>query len=123
MTQNSLTDPQSAAVGFVGLGQQGGPMAVNLVAAGYDLIVRDADPERERRFVAAHGVRGCDGDPTALAEADILITMLPDGQAVRDVLLGEAGIASRLRPGTIIIDTSSSDPFGTRKLGGELADL
>jgi 3-hydroxyisobutyrate dehydrogenase len=48
--------------------------------------------------------------------------MLPNGQVVRDVLLGEDGIASRLRPGTIIVDTSSSDPYGTRELGRELAD-
>jgi 3-hydroxyisobutyrate dehydrogenase-like beta-hydroxyacid dehydrogenase len=123
MTQNSPTDSQPVTVGFVGLGQQGGPMAANLLAAGYDLIVRDADPERERRFVARHGGRRCDGDPAALAEADILITMLPNGQVVRDALLGEGGIASRLRPGTIIVDASSSDPYGTRELGGELADL
>lgn len=123
MAKNSLTDPQSAVVGFVGLGQQGGPMAANLLVAGVDLIVRDADPERERRFVATHGGRGCDGDPAALAAADILITMLPDGQVVRDALLGEDGIASRMRPGTIIVDTSSSDPYGTRELGEELAEL
>jgi 3-hydroxyisobutyrate dehydrogenase-like beta-hydroxyacid dehydrogenase len=111
------------AVGFVGLGQQGAPMAANLLAAGYDVIVRDADPERERRFAAEHGARGCDGDPTALAEADILITMLPNGQVVREALLGDDGIASGLRPGTIIVDTSSSDPYGTRELGAELAGL
>jgi 3-hydroxyisobutyrate dehydrogenase-like beta-hydroxyacid dehydrogenase len=124
MTQNSsVTDPQSAAIGFVGLGQQGGPMAANLLAAGYDLIVRDADLERERRFVAAHGGRGCGGDPASLAESEIVITMLPNGQVVRDALLGEDRIASRLRPGAIIVDTSSSDPYGTQELGGELAEL
>ncbi|MBO0694314.1 MAG: NAD(P)-dependent oxidoreductase, partial [Acidimicrobiaceae bacterium] len=112
---------QSTVVGFVGLGQQGGPMAANLIAAGYRLIVRDADLERERRWVAERGGRGCDGDPGVLAEVEILITMLPDGQVVREVLLGEDRIASRLRPGTIIVDTSSSDPFGTRELGAELA--
>lgn len=98
-------------------------MAANLILAGYDLIVCDADPERERQFVAAHGARGCDGNPVVLADADTVITMLPNGQVVRDVLLGEDGIASRLRPGTIIVDTSSSDPYGTRALGRELADL
>ncbi len=121
MAQNPLTDPQLTAVGFVGLGQQGGPMAANLIAAGFPLIVRDADLERERRFVAEHGARGCSGDPAPLAEVEILITMLPDGRVVRDALLGEDGIASRLRPGTIIIDTSSSDPYGTRELGAALA--
>jgi 3-hydroxyisobutyrate dehydrogenase-like beta-hydroxyacid dehydrogenase len=115
--------PQSPTIGFVGLGQQGGPMAANLLAAGYDLIVHDADAERERRFVAAHGGRACGGDPAALAEASILITMLPNGQVVRDVLLGENGIAQRLGPGTIIVDTSSSDPYGTQELGAELVDL
>ena len=97
-------------------------MAANLIAAGYDLIVRDADPERERRFVAAHGGRGCDGDLAALAQANILITMLPDGRVVRDALLAADGIASRLRPETIIVDTSSSDPYGTRELGRELGE-
>ena len=98
-------------------------MAADPLAAGYPLIVRDTDRERERQFVAAHGGRGCDGNPAALAEVDILITMLPNGDVVRDALLREDGIASRLRPGTIIVDTSSSDPYGTRELGGELADL
>jgi len=123
MTQNPLMDPPPAVVGFVGLGQQGDPMAANLLAAGYDLIVRDADAERERRFVAAHGGRGCDGDPAALIDADIVITMLPSGLVVRDALLGEDGFASHLRQGTIIVDTSSSDPYGTRELGRELAEL
>jgi 3-hydroxyisobutyrate dehydrogenase-like beta-hydroxyacid dehydrogenase len=123
MTQNPSTDPPPVAVGFVGLGQQGEPMAANLLTAGYELIVRDAERERERRFVAAHGGRSCDGDPGALAAVDVLITMLPNGEIVRDALLGEDGIASRLRPGTIIVDTSSSDPYGTRELGRELADL
>ena len=121
MAQNPLTDRQSTVLGFVGLGQQGGPMAANLVGAGYRPIVRDADLERERRWVAEHGGRGCDGDPASLAEVEILITMLPNGQVVRDVLLGEDRVASRLRPGTIIVDTSSSDPYGTRRLGAELA--
>jgi 3-hydroxyisobutyrate dehydrogenase len=123
MNQNPHADPKSLVVGFVGLGQQGAPMAANVLAAGYDLIVRDAELECEHRFTAAHGGRGCDGNPAALAEAEILITMLPNGEVVRNALLGEDAIATRLRPGTIIVDTSSSDPYGTRALGGELADL
>jgi 3-hydroxyisobutyrate dehydrogenase-like beta-hydroxyacid dehydrogenase len=73
-------------------------MAANLVAAGYDVIVHDAEPERERGFVTAHGGRGCGGDRAALAEASILVTMLPNGQVIRDVLLGEDGIAGRPCP-------------------------
>ncbi|MBV9002144.1 MAG: NAD-binding protein [Solirubrobacterales bacterium] len=68
MAPNPVTDPHSSVVGFVGPGQQGGPMAANLIEAGYRLVVRDTDLERERRLVAAHGGRGCDGDPAVLAE-------------------------------------------------------
>lgn len=123
MAPNSRTDPPSPLVGFIGLGQQGAPMAANLAAAGYELIVHDADSERERRFVAEHGGRGCDGDASALAGVDILVTMLPNGQVVREVLLGDNRLATQLRPGTIVVDTSSSDPYGTRELGAELADI
>jgi 3-hydroxyisobutyrate dehydrogenase-like beta-hydroxyacid dehydrogenase len=98
-------------------------MAANLIAAGYRLIVRDLDVARERQFATEHGAQGCDGDPAGLAEVAILITMLPNGRVVREALLGEDGIASRLRPGTIIVDTSSSDPYGTRELGAELAGM
>lgn len=98
-------------------------MAANLIAAGYHLIVRDVDVRRERQFATEHGARECDGDPAGLAEVELLITMLPNGRVVREALLGEDRIASRLRPGTIIVDTSSSDPYGTRELGAELATL
>ncbi len=49
--------------------------------------------------------------------------MLPNGNVVREVLLGEDAVASRLRRGAIIVDTSSSDPYGTRELGRELAEI
>lgn len=121
MSERAAADPLGAPVGFVGLGQQGAPMAANLVAAGYHLVVRDLDPERERRFAERHGAVACDGDVAKLAPVEVLITMLPNGLAVRDALLGEDGIAAHLRPGTIVVDTSSSDPYGTRALGAELA--
>ena len=81
-------------VGFVGVGQQGGPMAANLVAAGYHLIVRDLDPARERGFVDAYGCLACDGDVSKLASAGVVMTMLPNGDTVRDALLGYGGAAN-----------------------------
>lgn len=98
-------------------------MAANLAAAGYELVVRDLDVERERRFVAAHGGVGCDGDVSKLAGAEVVVTMLPNGGVVRDVLVGHGGIAPLLRPGAVVVDTSSSDPYGTRALGEELASM
>jgi 3-hydroxyisobutyrate dehydrogenase len=109
-------------IGFVGLGHAGWAMASNVAAAGYRLAVSDADPESERRFAAEHpGVRaGMD----AFAGVDLVVTMLPDGDVVRSVLLGDGdgdGLARRLDPGTIVIDAGSSDPYGTRELGAALA--
>lgn len=107
-------------VGFVGLGHAGWPMCGNVVKAGYDVVVYDIDAERERAFAQEHGCRAA-GGPQGLAGVDVLVTMLPNGDIVRDVLLGAEAVADGLAEGTVIIDTSSSDPEGTRALGAELA--
>jgi 3-hydroxyisobutyrate dehydrogenase len=111
----------ATAVGFVGLGRAGWNMAENLLRAGYELAVLDANAEREREFVAAHpGVRV---GPDGFTDAEATVTMLPDGHAVRRVLLAdEGGLARRLAAGAVVIDASSSDPDGTRRLGAELAE-
>lgn len=109
-------------VGYVGLGQAGWPMSAALIKAGYELIAYDIDTELARRFAEEHGCVGA-AKLDELAEADLVITMLPNGNVVRDVLLGSGGLARKLRPGTIVIDTSSSDPYKTRELGAELAEL
>jgi 3-hydroxyisobutyrate dehydrogenase-like beta-hydroxyacid dehydrogenase len=106
--------------GFVGLGHAGWPMAENVAAAGYALAVSDADAERERAFAAEHD--GVEDGPDAFGGCDLVVTMLPNGDVVRAVLLDNGGLAGRLAPGTIVVDTSSSDPYGTRALGEELAE-
>lgn len=113
--------PSTPTIGFVGLGHAGWPMCANIVRAGYDVIVHDADPERERAFADAHGCRAA-GGPAGLAGVDILVTMLPNGHVVREVVLGPGGAAAGLAAGAVVIDTSSSDPEGTRRLGAELAE-
>lgn len=105
-------------VGFVGLGRMGWPMATNLVRAGYALVVRDADREVELRF--ADQVGGTSGrEAAAFAAAAAVITMLPDGHVVQEAMLGD-GIADALPGGAVVIDMSSSSPYDTRQLGGEL---
>lgn len=59
---------------------------------------------------------GSDG----FGDVEVIVTMLPQRKVVRDVLLGENGIARGLKKDTIIIDTSSSSPFDTRSLGADL---
>lgn len=108
-------------IGYIGLGQAGGPMCARLVRAGYRVMAHDSDGERARRFAAEHGCSAAERLDD-LREAEIVVTMLPNGHVVRQVLLEEdGGLAMRLRPGTIVIDTSSSDPQGTRDLGDALA--
>jgi 3-hydroxyisobutyrate dehydrogenase len=107
-------------IGFVGLGNMGRPMAENLLKAGFALAVADADPARLAGLV----VRALlPASLAALGEmSEIVITMLPDGKIVRRALLGNDGVLDGLKPGSLVIDMSSSAPVGTRELGAELAD-
>jgi len=93
-------------IGFLGLGLMGRLMAANLVRAGYD--VRSFD---------LNGSGNCKTAKQAAERAQILITMVPDGKAVRRAVLAAL---PGLAPGTIVIDMSSSDPATTRKLGALL---
>lgn len=111
---------RAARVGFVGLGAMGWPMAANVVAAGHEVIGADADAERQEEFASDHDCRIADS-PSAFSEVEVLITMLPDDRVVREALLG-GGIAAALPPRAAIVDMSSSNPAGTRRLAGELPD-
>jgi 3-hydroxyisobutyrate dehydrogenase len=110
-------------IGFVGLGNMGAPMAENLLKAGFELALADADPGRLAGFATRATL------PASLAElgraSELVITMLPDGKIVRKVLCGAEGsndgILAGLAAGSLVIDMSSSAPVGTRALGAELA--
>jgi 3-hydroxyisobutyrate dehydrogenase len=106
--------------GFVGLGNMGWPMAANLHAAGFPLVVRDADAGRQAGFAADHpGVIAAD-EPGAFAAAGIVVTMLPDGAIVADALLNW-GIVAALAPGALVIEMSSADPADTLRTAADLA--
>jgi 3-hydroxyisobutyrate dehydrogenase len=113
-----------ARIGFIGLGQMGFPMARNLARAGYRIAAHDLDGETLRRACEATGAEA-PGSLRAIGErCEAVVTMLPDGNAVREVLLGAAGAAdcllAGLARGSIVIDMSSSSPVGTRELGERL---
>lgn len=95
-------------IAFLGLGHMGGPMAANLVRAGYD--VRGFDPVPELRDdAAATGVRIATDAATAVAEASVVLTMLPAGRHVLAVYGGDGapGILDAARPGTLFVDSST----------------
>ncbi len=100
-------------IGFVGLGNMGGPMARNLVSAGYELKVFDLVTD----LMAA--VSG--GTPQATAAdtakgVDVFISMLPAGRHVDALYNGEDGIISQCDPGTLLIDCSTIDPATAQKV-------
>lgn len=114
-------------IGFIGLGNMGAPMARRLVAAGYKLVVADALAATVDKFVAEPANAGAvepSAGPEAIAKAcRVIITMLPDGKVVREVLLGANGLARHLAADSVVIDMSSSSPIGTRELHADLAKL
>ena len=113
--------PGKSPVGFIGVGNMGRRMAANLAAAGFPLVVRDSDPGAQQRFIDAHGGAPASA-PADFAATSVVVTMLPDGAAVREAVLGwDGGIASALRPGSVVLDMSSAEPVGTQKLAADLA--
>ncbi len=110
-------------VGFIGVGAMGWPMAANVVKGGHDLTVFDADPQRLQRFEAEVGGRAAAG-LGEVAGCEVVITMLPTSQIVRQALLDDDGgaFAKAIKPGLIVIDMSSSEPGDTVTLGPRLAE-
>ncbi|MBJ3777336.1 NAD(P)-dependent oxidoreductase [Acuticoccus mangrovi] len=106
-------------IAFIGLGQMGAPMTVNLLKTGYGVRGCDLSPAAREALEAAGGTAFA-SPAEAAAGADGVITMLPNGRVVRDALLGNGGAAAVLAPGTVVIDMSSSAPMDTRSLGEDL---
>ena len=85
--------PQIKTIGFIGLGNAGYHLAANLPRAGFNLVVRDADSSRALQFVNENlnSVVAGEDDEDAWKDVDVLVTMLPNGKVVRDVLVGDGG--------------------------------
>lgn len=118
-----MTGEQSrSSVGFIGLGVMGLPMARNLLGGGYPLIAFNRSPERLLELAPLGAVAA--DTPAAVAErAEIVITMVTDAAAVEHVLFGPSGAIQGLRPGSVVIDTSSISPIATRGFAERLAQI
>ncbi len=110
-------------VGFIGLGIMGTPMAGHLAAAGYPLSVYDIDPTAAERLLKIHPGVGVGTDPASVGQhVDVAITMLPDGEQVRQAALGPNGLVETLPAGTLLVDCSSAQPWLTRSTAAALAE-
>ena len=107
-------------IGFVGLGRMGNSMARHLAKAGFAVIAFDNDPAAVSRFSNQFGASSPADLATLGAKADAVITMLPYSTIVREVILGEGGVAAGLSAGKVVIDMSTSAPHDTQSLGEAL---
>ena len=109
-------------IGFIGLGVMGAPMATHLARAGHTLTLHDADARVATELAKELGdpARAA-ATPAAVGEcSDVVITMLPNGDVVRDVTLGAHGLVHTLKDGALLLDTSSAQPWLTRETAAAL---
>lgn len=107
-------------VAFIGIGNMGKPMASNIAKHGHELFLFDAIPASAASVAKETGAIVLNS-LSEISVAEVIVTMLPDGNVVREVALGEHGIAAAAKPGTIVVDMSSSQPLITRDTGAALA--
>jgi 2-hydroxy-3-oxopropionate reductase len=98
-----------ATIAFIGLGIMGAPMAEHLVEAGHTVIGVNRSPGPVEKFVAAGG-QGAQSVAEAVADVDVIITMVPDSPDVEGLALGDEGIYANARQGAIHLDMSSIRP-------------
>jgi 3-hydroxyisobutyrate dehydrogenase len=108
-------------LGFIGLGNMGKPMALNLTKAGYSLTVYDIRPKPVKELTDA-GAKSA-GSPREVAEqSEIVITMVTSSPHVEQLMFGPDGVLAGMKQGSIIIDMSTIDPVVTRKVAAAAAE-
>lgn len=108
-------------IAFIGLGQMGAPMAVNLLRQGHALRVFDINPDAVKQLVE-NGAQAAATPSQAAADAEFVITMLPNGDLVREVLFGPEGICHSLARHALVIDMSTIHPLQTDALIREMRE-
>ena len=107
-------------IGFIGLGIMGKPMAKNLLKAGYPLLVNNRSQAPMQELAA------CGAIPATQAEigenCDVVLTMLPNSPQVKQVMLGENGVAAHMHPGSTFIDMTSINPVASKEIAAALAE-
>ena len=106
---------QKKTIGFIGIGNMGKPMSLNLIKAGYPLIAYDLNPKPLGELRARGAGFGVSIKDVA-GRSDILITMLPNSKDVEEVMLGDQGVMGGVKTSSIIIDMSTIDASVSRNI-------
>ena len=109
-------------VGFVGLGNMGGPMALNLSKAGFEVAVFDLVADLVSGVTSSSTAQGVETAASAADGADVFVSMLPAGRHVESLYLGEGGVLDALPPTALVIDCSTIDPATSRRVASAAAE-
>ena len=108
-------------IGFIGLGIMGKPMVHNILKAGYKEVLVWNRSQAPMDICVSYGAEA--STPKEIGEScDVVITMLPNSPQVKEVMLGENGVASYMKPGAVFIDCSSINPVASKEIAAVLAE-
>lgn len=110
-----------ASIAFIGLGNMGGPMALNLIKAGETLTVFDIVAEAQKPVVEA-GAEGASSAANAVKGADIVFTMLPASRHVESLYLGEGALLEHAKQGALLVDCSTIAPETAKKVAAAASE-
>ena len=114
--------PARQAVGYIGVGLMGHGAAANILAAGHGLTILGHRNRAPVEDLVAKGARETRTPAEVAAASDIVFLCLPSSVEVEEMLTGGGGLAAALRPGSILVDSTTADPHSTRRLGALLAE-
>lgn len=108
-------------IGWIGVGKMGNPMSKNLIKAGYSVTVFDIVPEA-MNALAEEGAKVAGSAAEAAADADVIISMIPDDHALEDVSIGPEGVFKGIGTGITYIDMSTVSPIISARVGAVAED-
>ncbi|MFB9885315.1 3-hydroxyisobutyrate dehydrogenase [Balneatrix alpica] len=111
-----------AKVGFIGLGNMGGPMAVNLVKAGHEVRVFDLSADAMAKVVEVGG-QAAGSAESAVVGAEVVVSMLPAGVHVEGLFVSRDKLFSKMTPGTLVIDSSTIDAATAQQVAAKATEF
>jgi len=109
------TSPETAAIGWIGTGVMGSSMCGHLIEGGYRTAVHSRTRTRAEPLLAK-GAAWAESPAAVATEADVVFTMVGFPSDVRDVVLGSEGVLAGVRPGSVIVDMTTSEPSLAREI-------